>query len=105
MPVDFSQFTPSSTIPTSAYFVGYEKNESGGERKWTYGTLRSELSAQIGSIYPTGGGNDKIFWENSQNVTSNYTITNNKNAMTAGPVTIDAGVSVTVPSGSVWTVI
>lgn len=105
MPVDFSQFYPSSTIPTSAYFVGYEKNESGGERKWTYGTLRSELSAQIGSIYPTGGGNDKIFWENSKNVTTNYTITNGKNAMTAGPVTIDAGVSVTVPAGSVWTVL
>jgi hypothetical protein len=47
MAVDFSDFSPSTTIPTSAYFVGYEKNESGGERKWTYGTLRSELSAQI----------------------------------------------------------
>jgi hypothetical protein len=107
MAVDFSDFSPSSTIPTSAYFVGYEKNESGGERKWTYGTLRSTLSSQIasGSLYPTGGGNDKIFWENSQNVTTNYTITNGKNAMTAGPVTIDAGVSVTVPAGSVWTVV
>ncbi len=105
MAVDFSDFSPSSTIPTSAYFVGYEKNESGGERKWTYGTLRSELSAQIGSIYPTGGGNDKIFWENSQTVTQNYTVTNNKNAMTVGPVTVAAGVSVTVPAGSTWTVI
>ena len=105
MAVDFSDFSPSSTIPTSAYFVGYEKNESGGERKWTYGTLRSELSAQIGSIYPTGGGNDKIFWENSQTVTQNYTLTNNKNAMTVGPVTVAAGVSVTVPAGSTWTVI
>ena len=46
-----------------------------------------------------------IFWENSQNITTDYTVTNGKNAMTAGPVTIDAGVSVTVPSGSVWTVI
>ena len=105
MAVDFSDFSPSSTIPTSAYFVGYEKNESGGERKWTYGTLRSELSAQIGSIYPTGGGNDKIFWENSQTVTQNYTVTNNKNAMTVGPITVAAGVSVTVPAGSTWTVI
>jgi hypothetical protein len=105
MAVDFSEFSPSSTIPTSAYFVGYEKNESGGERKWTYGTLRSELSAQIGSIYPTGGGNDKIFWENSQTVTQNYTVTNSKNAMTVGPITVAAGVSVTVPSGSTWTVI
>jgi hypothetical protein len=62
MAKDFSNFSPSSTIPASAYFVGYEANESGGERKWTYGTLRSTLSSQIGSPYPTGGGNDKIFW-------------------------------------------
>ena len=29
----------------------------------------------------TGGGNDDIFYENGQNVTTNYTITNGKNAM------------------------
>ena len=105
MAKDFSQFSPSSTIPLSAYIVGYEANESGGERKWTYGTLRTALSSQIGSVYPTGGGNDKIFWENSQTVTQNYTVTNSKNAMTVGPITVAAGVSVTVPSGSVWTVL
>lgn len=53
----------------------------------------------------TGAGGDAIFWENGQNVTTNYTITTNKNAMSAGPITVDAGVSVTIPSGSVWTVV
>lgn len=53
----------------------------------------------------TGGGGDDVFYENSQTVTSNYTITSGKNAMTAGPVTINSGVTVTVPSGSVWTVV
>ena len=53
----------------------------------------------------TGAGGDAIFWENGQNVTTNYTISTNKNAMTAGPVTINAGVVVTVPSGSTWTVV
>jgi hypothetical protein len=53
----------------------------------------------------TGGGSDAIFYENGQNVTTNYTITTNKNAMTAGPITIDSGVTVTVPSGSTWTVV
>lgn len=53
----------------------------------------------------TGAGTDAIFWENDQNVTASYTITTNKNAMTAGPITVDAGVSVTVPSGSAWTVV
>jgi len=52
-----------------------------------------------------GGGSDEIFWENGQNVTANYTITNGKNAMSAGPITIDSGVTVTVGAGETWTVI
>ena len=53
----------------------------------------------------TGGGSDKIFWENGQTVTTNYTITNGQNAMSAGPITVNSGVTVTVGSGEVWTVI
>tara|TARA_R110002096_G_scaffold435912_1_gene664178 strand:+ start:2452 stop:4728 length:2277 start_codon:yes stop_codon:yes gene_type:complete len=53
----------------------------------------------------TGGGNDDIFYENGQNVTTNYTITNGKNAMSAGPITIDSGVTVTVGAGETWTVV
>ncbi len=53
----------------------------------------------------TGGGNDKVFWENDTVITTSYTITAGKNAMTAGPVTINNGVTVTVPNGSTWTII
>jgi hypothetical protein len=53
----------------------------------------------------TGAGANAIFWENDQAITASYTITTNKNAMTAGPVTINSGITVTVPSGSVWTVL
>lgn len=52
-----------------------------------------------------GGGTDAIFWENDQTVTTNYTITTSKNAVTAGPVTVNSGVTVTIPSGSVWTIV
>jgi hypothetical protein len=52
-----------------------------------------------------GGGSDKIFFENDQVVTSNYTITSGKNAMSAGNITINDGVTVTTPSGSVWTIV
>ncbi|CAB4138433.1 hypothetical protein UFOVP330_50 [uncultured Caudovirales phage] len=62
-------------------------------------------SIAVGAGGATGGGLNKVFYENDQNVTASYTITSNKNAMTAGPVTIDAGVTVTVPSGSVWSII
>jgi len=53
----------------------------------------------------TGGGADEVFVENSQNVTTNYTITIGKNAMSAGPVTVNSGVTVTVPSGSRWVIV
>ena len=53
----------------------------------------------------TGGGSDDIFYENGQTVTTNYTLTTNKNAVTAGPVSINSGVTVTIPSGSSWVVV
>jgi hypothetical protein len=53
----------------------------------------------------TGAGGDAVFHENDQTITSNYTITSGKNAGTFGPITIDSGVTVTVPSGSVWTIV
>lgn len=53
----------------------------------------------------TGGGGDQVFYENNVAVSVNYTITASKNAMTAGPVTVNSGVTVTVPSGSVWSIV
>lgn len=53
----------------------------------------------------TGGGADAVFIENDQTVNSSYTITSGKNAGTFGPVTIASGVTVTVPSGSVWAIV
>ena len=53
----------------------------------------------------TGGGADEVFVENDQVVTQNYTLTSGKNAMSAGPVTVAAGITVTIPSGSVWVVV
>lgn len=52
-----------------------------------------------------GGSVDGIFWENDQIVTSNYTINTGKNAGSFGPITIEDGITVTVPPGSVWTVV
>ena len=53
----------------------------------------------------TGCGSAEIFYENGQSVTTNYTITNGKNAMSAGPITINSGVTVTVGSGETLTIV
>jgi len=53
----------------------------------------------------TGGGNNSVFFENEQVVTVNYTITTGKNAMSAGPITINTGIEVTVPIDSTWVIV
>jgi hypothetical protein len=45
------------------------------------------------------------FAENSPNVTVDYTLAANTNAMSAGPITIDNNVTVTISDGSEWTVV
>lgn len=59
----------------------------------------------ISAFGAVGGGSDHVFFENDILITTNYTITTNKNAVTAGPVTVQSGVIVTVPVGSVWTIV
>jgi hypothetical protein len=44
-------------------------------------------------------------YENSATISANYTIGTGNNAMSAGPITVDTGFTVTVPTGSTWTVV
>ena len=67
--------------------------------------LNVEDGATAGGGGATGGGSDEVFYENSQTVTTSYTITNGKNAMAAGPITINSGVTVTVGSGETLTIV
>ena len=55
---------------------------------------------------PVGGAStNTVFFENDTAVGVGYSITSGKNAMSAGPISIAAGIAVTVPSGSVWTIV
>ena len=56
----------------------------------------------------TSGGNVRVesgVIENAKTISANYTVSTNFNAMSAGPMSIANGVSVTVPSGSAWTIV
>lgn len=48
---------------------------------------------------------DQVFFINSNTVQSNYTIPTNDNAGSFGPITVNSGVTVTVPSGSTWSIV
>lgn len=55
---------------------------------------------------PVGGATtNQVFFENDKLVEVNYQITSTKNAMTAGPISVSAGIAVTVPSGCSWTIV
>lgn len=75
----------------------------------TSGTTKLTLSGTA-TVFITTVAEDTqalsgMFYENDITLTSNYTITTSKNAGTFGPVTINSGVTVTVPSGSTWTIV
>jgi hypothetical protein len=45
------------------------------------------------------------FWVNKANVTVSFTVPDNCNALSIGPITIDNSVNVTVGSGESWTIV
>ena len=53
-----------------------------------------------------GGGNttDKGLYEMAHTISANYAMTSGNNAISAGPITIDTGISVTVETGSTWVI-
>jgi hypothetical protein len=67
----------------------------------TYPAEQAVYFNATNKVAVTGGA----IWENSNTIASNYTITTNYNAMSAGTVTINSGVTVTVPSGSRWVIV
>jgi hypothetical protein len=44
-------------------------------------------------------------YENSATISANYTIGTGNNAMSAGPITVSTGFTVTVPTGSTWVIV
>ena len=65
----------------------------------------SQLTNLPASAPVGGSSSNKVFFENDKVVSVNYQITSTKNAMTAGPVSVNAGIAVTVPSGCSWTIV
>lgn len=53
----------------------------------------------------TGGGGDQVFVENGVTVTTDYTLSTNKNAESVGPITVNSGVTITVPANQRWVIL
>lgn len=98
--------TGSLTVP-----VGTTGQQAGGQGSIRYNTTLNRFEGNNGSVWggigggATGGGADQVFVQNQPTVTTNYTLTTGFNAMSTGPITINNGVTVTVPDGQRWVVI
>lgn len=64
--------------------------------------------SQAWSVVASSGGGasaNGVIYENGLTITDNYTLTTNKNGMSVGPITVDTGTSVTIPSGQRWVIL
>jgi hypothetical protein len=97
--------TASAKIP-SGTTAQRDGSPSAGYFRWNTTTGGAEI--YDGSAWGlVGGGNttDKMMWEHSYTVSADYEMESGNNAVTAGPITINSGYSVTVPSASNWVII
>ena len=73
------------------------------------GALPAISGANLTNLPPSapvgGASTNQVFFENHKAVEVGYQITSTKNAMSAGPISINAGIAVTVPSGCSWTIV
>tara|TARA_B100000401_G_scaffold250697_1_gene170252 strand:+ start:826 stop:3231 length:2406 start_codon:yes stop_codon:yes gene_type:complete len=109
--------TYTLTLPINIQNGYLLTTDANGQTSWTNSVPSSYLTGALPALDgsnltglqagATGGnsGANAVFWENDNTVTHSYTITANKNAGTFGPITINSGVTVTVPSNSTWSII
>ena len=74
------------------------------------GITQKVTVANIKTLIPVGSGakgaaGNLVFWENPTNVSISYSISVGANAGSFGPITIDNGVTVTIPTGSTWSIV
>ena len=84
-------------------YVLYEDTDPAGGKIWVEAS--PSAGAEEVEQQPVGGGDDEVFFLNSQIVTQDYTIPSGKNALSAGPITVSDGITVTVPNGQGWAVV
>jgi len=119
--IEFAQFkTPTFTGNVTMSSTGFalipagttaERPASPANGQIRYNTTTAQFEGYQGGAWgqlgggATGAGGDEVFVENSRVVTTNYTIPVGKSAESVGPITINAGITVTVSSGERWVVL
>jgi len=99
-------FSGTGTITTPSGTTA-QRPGSPGEGMLRYNSELDEFEGYAASAWGSIGGGASAggaVYENSQSITANYTMTTGTNGHSVGPITVDSGVAVTIPSGSSWLV-
>ena len=106
--VDKTAATGSAQLPVG---TTTERDASAASGMIRYNTTTSSFEGygstwgEIGGGGATGGGTDAWAIEHDNTITTSYQISSGKNVISAGPLTVNSGAVVTVPSGSNWVVV
>jgi hypothetical protein len=119
--IEFAQFTtPTFTGNVTMLSTGFalipagttaERPVSPVNGQIRYNTTTGQFEGYQGGAWgqlgggATGGGGDEVFVENGVTVTANYTLSTGKNAESVGPITVNSGVTVTIPSDQRWLIL
>ena len=104
-----SQFTSTGAVKVPVGTTAQQPTGANGKIRYNSDTTRYEgysgsTWGQLGGG-ATGGGADQVFVQNQMIVTTTYAIPSAYSAESVGPITLNSGVSVTVPAGSRWVVL
>ncbi len=102
--VGYTTTTGSAIIPSG---TTAERDGSPANGYFRYNTSVNSFEGYVNGAWGGVGGAQAggVIFENSLTISSNYTLTSNKNGFSVGPITINNGVSVTVPNGQRWVVL
>lgn len=67
--------------------------------------ITQTIAVGQGTVGQAQLGSNIIMYENNQVISTSYAITSGHSAMSTGPITINAGVTVSIPAGSRWAVL
>ena len=106
-----------SNAPTNGYFLSAQSGDTGG-MTWAEVDALPSQTGNAGKYLTTDATNaswavldtdanttTKGLYEHEHTIDADYSITSGNNAMSAGPITISSGYSVTIPTGSTWVIV
>jgi hypothetical protein len=102
--VEKTSGTGSAVIPAG---TTAQRDGSPANGYFRYNSSLASFEGYVGGAWGGVGGAQAggVIFENATTVTANYTLTTSKNGFSVGPVTINSGAAVTIPSTQRWVIL